>query len=92
MAKVVISLKIMPESPDADLQRIQEESMPLIKDFSGEGQVKAEQEPIAFGLIALKLQFVMDESVGSTEKLEQELAGIEGVSSAEVVDVRRAIG
>ena len=66
--------------------------MPLIKDFSGEAQVKAEQEPIAFGLIALKLQFVMDESIGSTEKLEQKLAGIEGVSSAEVVDVRRAIG
>jgi len=92
MANVVITIKIMPESPEIDLSAIEEEAKKKIAAFAGEGDVKAEQEPIAFGLKALKILFVMDESKGSTEELEKDIAGVEGVNSVEVVDVRRAIG
>jgi len=34
----------------------------------------------------------MDETKGSTDELEDLLRNIDGVGSAEVVDVRRAIG
>ena len=34
----------------------------------------------------------MDESKGSTDALEEDIKGIEGVNSVETVDVRRAIG
>ena len=54
--------------------------------------MKSEQEPIAFGLKALKITFAMDENKGSTDTLEEDINGIEGVNSVEVVDVRRAIG
>ncbi len=82
----------MPTSPDTDLGKIEEESKKLIIDFAGEGEIKAEQEPVAFGLKALKLLFVSDEAKGSTEELENKIKALEGVNSVEVVDVRRAIG
>ena len=92
MADVVITLKIMPESPEADLSLIEKKAKSEIKHFAGESQFKVAVEPVAFGLKSLSITFVMDESKGSTEKLEQKIRDMENVSSAEVVDVRRAIG
>lgn len=91
MADVIVTFKIMPESPDVDLDKIKESADRLIKEFGGEIG-KVEKEPIAFGLEALNLIFVMDESLGSTDDLEEKVENIEGVNSVEVTDVRRAIG
>ena len=91
MAQVIIKLKIMPESPDTDLEAIQQKATSEISKYGGEVG-KAEQVPIAFGLKALNLIFVSDESKGSTDDLEKEIAMIDGVNSVEVTDVRRAIG
>ncbi len=93
MAQAIVTLKVMPESPDEDLARIQSQVEGCIDDFVGEkGEKRAVIEPIAFGLKAIRLTFVMDEAKGSTDRLEQAVAKIEGVSSVDVVDVRRAIG
>ena len=92
MAQAIITLKIMPETPDIDLDKIEEEAIKEIKGFAGDTEIKKEIEPIAFGLKAVKITFVMDESKGSTEALEENIRNINGVKSAEVVDVRRAIG
>ena len=73
MANVVVTLKIMPESPEVDLTKIETEAKTKITSFAGEGDMKTEQEPIAFGLKALKIMFVMDESKGSTEELKNEI-------------------
>ena len=51
-----------------------------------------EEENIAFGLIALKITFVMNESKGNIDPLEDQLRNIDGVNSVEVIDVRRTIG
>jgi elongation factor 1-beta len=91
MADVIITLKIMPESHDVDLKGVEEKARKLISDFGGEVG-KVEIEPIAFGLNALKLVFVMDESKGDTESLEKDISELAGVVSVDVVDVRRAIG
>ena len=92
MARVVVTLKIMPESPETDLNSIEAQAKSRISDFSQSKEMKIEQEPIAFGLKALKITFVMDESKGSTDILEESIKTISGVNSVEVVDVRRAIG
>ena len=92
MAQVVITLKIMPESPDVDLGNIENEAKTKIQAFSDNEEMKSEQEPIAFGLKALKITFVMDESKGSTESLEEQIKTISGVNSVETIDVRRAVG
>lgn len=92
MANVVITLKVMPSSPETNLDGLKESILEKIKDFTGETEIKKEIEEVAFGLKALKFIFVMDENKGSTEPLENNIKEIEGVSSVEVIDVRRSIG
>ena len=92
MAQAIVSLKIMPVSPEVSLANIEADAKKAIIEFAGEGEMKIEQEPIAFGLKAINIIFVMDESQGSTEPLEDKIGQINGVNSVEVTDVRRAIG
>ncbi|MBW3015109.1 elongation factor 1-beta [Candidatus Woesearchaeota archaeon] len=92
MAKAIVTLKIMPISPEVNLEEVQTKALNEIAGFAGETETKIEIEPIAFGLKALKIIFVMDESKGATDPLEEKIQTIEGVQSVEVIDVRRAIG
>ncbi|MBN2458605.1 elongation factor 1-beta [Candidatus Woesearchaeota archaeon] len=92
MASVIVTLNIMPVSPDIDIESIKESALQKITQHYGETETKTEVEPIAFGLKAIKVLFVMDESKGSTEELERDISTIEGVNSVEVTDVRRAVG
>jgi len=92
MAQVVVTIKIMPISPETDLNNIESQAKTKIIDFSQTKETKTEQEPIAFGLKAVKIIFVMDENKGSTDSLEENIKKIDGVNSVEVIDVRRAIG
>ena len=91
MADVIITFKIMPQTPDINLEGIQEKATAAINEFGGEVG-KVDIQPIAFGLNALNLIFVMDEDKGSTESLENQISEFEGVQSVEVTDVRRALG
>ncbi|HZX12691.1 MAG TPA: elongation factor 1-beta [Candidatus Nanoarchaeia archaeon] len=91
MANVVVTLKIMPASPESDLKKIQEEAKRIITKQGGEVG-REEIEAVAFGLKAVKLIFVRDEARGGTDEIERELSELESVASAEVIDVRRAIG
>lgn len=91
MATVIITMKVMPSSPDEDLEAIKAEASGLIAGFGGTVG-KTEIEPIAFGLKAIVFMFAMDESKGDTEEVEKDITKISGVSSVQVTDVRRAIG
>ncbi|MFH1455346.1 MAG: elongation factor 1-beta [archaeon] len=90
MAQAILTIKIMMESPEVDLSKVEEDSKKLILELEGEVG-KVEIEPIAFGLKALKLYIVMDESIGS-DVFEEKLKTVENVQSVEVVDFRRALG
>lgn len=91
MARMFLTIKIMPEDTDTDLNAIRSKAKNISKDFEAELLDKDQIEPVAFGLKALKLMFLLDESKGS-EELAEKLSSIEGVSSAEVIDMRRAVG
>lgn len=91
MAQVVITLKIMPEHPDVEFSAIESAAGQKISAFGGH-VARVEQEPIAFGLKALKMMFTLDEDKGSTEELENDIATIAGVNSVQVTDVRRTMG
>jgi len=92
MADVILTFKIMPESPDVDLVALEALIKEKILAFAGEGEIRVEVVPIAFGLNALNVVFVADEAQGGTESLEAEITELNGVNSVEVTDVRRAIG
>ncbi len=81
----------MPESPEVDLAELRTKAKEVAEKFGAEILDKDVIEPVAFGLNALKLMFILDEAKGS-EDLSNELAEIENVSSAEVVDMRRTVG
>ena len=82
----------MPKDTQTDLHKLELEAKKEIVGFCNSQEFKTEIQPIAFGLKALVILFVMDESIGSTEKLEQTISGHDGVESVEVTDVRRAVG
>jgi len=87
MGEVVATIKVMPESPDVDLAKIKED---ITKSIPENTELhKIEEEPIAFGLIALNVMVVVDDAEGGTEQAEENLSKIENISSIEVVDVRR---
>lgn len=93
MGKAIVTIKIMPESPEVDLAVVQKAAEEKIDSFTGvPTQKEIEIEPIAFGLKAVKIVYVMDEDKGSTESLEQDIQTIEGVQSVDTIDVRRALG
>jgi elongation factor 1-beta len=87
MGEVIATIKLMPESPDEDLVKIKEN---VEKSIPSEAELhKIEEEPIAFGLVALMVMVVVGDAEGGTEKVEENLSQIEGVASIEVVDIRR---
>jgi len=92
MANAVVTIKIMPESPESDLTKIEAEAKAKIAEFAGEGQTKTTIEPVAFGLKSINIIFVVDEAKGSPDPIAEEIARLDNVNSAEVTDVRRAIG
>lgn len=93
MASVIVTMKIMPSSPDVDYDAITAAAVEKVDAYTGkDADKKTELEPIAFGLKAVKVTFVMDEDKGSTDALETSLGEIEGVQSVETADVRRALG
>ena len=91
MAYVIITLKIMPEGVDVSLSQLEGASQKIIENYGCRMQ-RVEQEPIGFGLVALKMTFSMDENKGTTDALEDQLKHIEGVMNVEVVNVGRALG
>jgi len=91
MAVVYLTLKIMPDSPEADLTSIEKECRSKIESY-GARVHSVQKVPIAFGLVALEIIIMADEKKGSTEDLEAELSKISGVESVQVTDVRRGIG
>ncbi|MEW6011450.1 MAG: elongation factor 1-beta [Euryarchaeota archaeon] len=87
MGDVVATIKLMPESPEVDLENIKkniEDSMPETAELH-----KIEEEPIAFGLVALNVIVVVGDAEGGTEVVEENLSKINDVGNVEVTDIRR---
>lgn len=90
MTDMLVTMKFMPESPEVDLDAIKAKASELITAKEGT-MAKDELEPIAFGLKALKLTFTIDETK-DLDPIEEEVSGIEGVNSVQIVDMRRTLG
>ena len=87
---VAIIVKVMPESPDVDFGEIQENVEEILID-KGAKNISFEFKEIGFGLKALMVKFAWPEEKNSSV-YEDALAKIEGVSSVNTEDYRRAFG
>ncbi|MBU2616797.1 MAG: elongation factor 1-beta [Nanoarchaeota archaeon] len=90
MSLMAVKIKVMPTSPEVDLEELKNKIRKRIIDSSN-SNVKFEEEPIAFGLKALIISLGWPED-RELDSLEEELKKIENVNSVEVIDIRRAFG
>ena len=90
MSIVAVKIKIMPDSPESDMEKI-EKDVKVVLEKNSVKNPKFEIEPIAFGLKALIMMFGWPEEK-ELEELEEKLKKIKEVGSVQVIDIRRAIG
>ena len=82
MGRVAVIVRVMPESPDVNLDELKKalkQKLPGIQDMR--------EEPIGFGLKAIKLAAVVNDAGGETDAIEQLLNTIPGVERAEIIEV-----
>ncbi len=88
MAKVVVSLKLLPSDVSVDLDALKikiEKSLPKYASVH-----KFVEEPIAFGLVALIVHIVVpEETGGGLDEIEKVLKGMDEISEIETLMVRR---
>ena len=86
-----VRYKIMPENLDVDLAVLKDKVETVVETFDHGKLSESIEDPIAFGLKALVITISLAESE-ETESVEAKLLEIEGVSSVELTDYRRAVG
>jgi len=89
MGQVGVKIKIMPESPDTDLEEIKQSAKTEIESQQGILN-NYEEQPIAFGLKALLATITFPEEK-DTEILIEIFKKQPGVSSVEIIDYRRLL-
>lgn len=90
MAIAAVITKIMPNSPDTNLEKIKEEAKELMEK-EGAKNISFSEEEIAFGLKAIMMKMAWPEEK-DTGIIESAVSKIENVSSAQITDYRRAFG
>ncbi len=85
MGEVIVSFKVMPADININLNELEER---IKKEISPQ---KIEREPIAFGLVALKVTKLVPEESGELEKIENKIKSLEGVGEVEVVEISRSL-
>lgn len=89
-AYVVLTYRVMPTSPDVDMAKLQKDLTTVIAKDS-KGEPKFEIKPFAFGLKAIEVTFMMDESKGC-DAIEDTMRKVHGVENLEVLRLDRALG
>ena len=88
MGKVMVSMKIFPSDIISDMKGFQEN---IRKTLEGKATIyKFDEEPVAFGLVAVVAHVVMPEDIeGRMDEVEQLLKNLNGVSEVQVLVSRR---
>ena len=86
MGEVVVIMKIMPESPEVDLEKLQADIRAAV---TGIEDMKV--EPIGFGLSAIKIAMITEDDEGAGEKIEALFSQIQGIDRAEIESLNRLL-
>lgn len=82
MGSVALILRVMPESPNIDLEKLKTQIKARIP-----GLQDIQEEPIGFGLKALKIAVVVSDAGGESDTVEADITAIRGVERAEIVEL-----
>ena len=87
MGKIIIVYKIFPSESTVDLEMLKEK---ITKELADIASIKRfAEEPIAFGLCALKVNMVLPEQEGIAGETEKRIASIEGVGQIQTLGLTR---
>lgn len=82
MGQVAVEIKVMPE----DMGKFDQ----LKKDVSEQLKpYKMVEQPVAFGIVALLLTFIVEDGAGGADLLEEKAGKLPNVSGVEVVSMDR---
>lgn len=88
LAKVLASIKIFPNDANIDLSNLKSKVQASLP--TGSTVEKFEEEPVAFGLVALIAHVVMPEDeAGKMDQVEEAIRAVDLVSEIQVLNVRR---
>ncbi len=89
MGEVAVQVKVMPDTPEVDLKKLSGRIESVV---SRDGRMYAcEVKPIAFGLKALLITFIVEDQEGGSEALEEAISSLDEVESVQVVAVSRML-
>jgi elongation factor 1-beta len=91
MGTAALKIKLMPESPESNLEAIKEKAKELAVKHNKVLVHSVEEQPIAFGLKAVIITLVWPEELEQSV-IEDDYAKIPEVNSVEIVDFRRVVG
>lgn len=88
LGKMFVSMKVFPSDVDIDLEKLKERIKQAIPESAS--MRKIQEEPVAFGLVALILHIVVpEEESGIMDLLEDRIKSVEGVSQVETLAMGR---
>jgi elongation factor 1-beta len=82
MGSVAVIMRVMPESPEVNLEELKKalkEKLPGIQDIR--------EDSIGFGLKAIKFAAIVNDAGGETDEIEKKLSQIPGVERVETIEV-----
>ncbi len=92
MARAIITFKIMPDSPEIDLEPIKARAQEIAKENGALGQTQVKEEPIAFGLKAVLVLAMYEMKDQDFDSIAAKMGEIAGVLSSEVAKMDLALG
>ena len=88
MAKVLVSLKIFPSDVAVDLEDLKKKIEDCLPDFAS--VYKFEEEPVAFGLVAVIAHLLLPEDkAGGLNKVEEALKKVDGIGNLQTLTIQR---
>ena len=88
MAKVLVSLKIFPSDVTVDLEDLKKKIEDCLPDFAS--VYKFEEEPVAFGLVAVIAHLLLPEDkAGGLNKVEEALKKVDGIGNLQTLTIQR---